>query len=102
MAGMKDRLTLVSEAIDPEDPHQRVTRTERNVYADMRPLHAGEFHAAAARGFELQHIMLVRASEYQEERIGIYRSKEYSIYRSYRRNEDWIELYLNTRGATST
>lgn len=101
MAGMKNELTLIRLVPIPNDPYQRTTKVERTVFADRLPLHGGEFHAAGARGFELQHIMRVRASEYERESTVRLDGEEYTVYRTYPRSEDWVELYLSQKGSTS-
>lgn len=100
MAGMKDEVVLVQETPIPNDPYGRTTTTERTVFADRLPLHGGEFHAAGARGYELQYILRVRAGEYDQERIALVDGCEYHIYRHYPRDDDWTELYLSQKGAT--
>ncbi len=96
MAGMRETLTLITETI-AQDAYQTVTRTQSIVFADKKPLYSGEFHAAKAQGIDLQYIMVVRAFEYDGQTMAIYNDREYSIYRTYMRDDDWCELYLSTK-----
>lgn len=97
MGGMKESLTLIQKTLS-NDAYQTETQTQRTVYADKLPLHSNAFHAAAASGFDLQHIMKVYAFEYAEEQTAVYNGREYDIYRTYQPNDDWVELYLSSKG----
>lgn len=96
VAGMSDTLILLT-VTRAADAYQTPTTTQRTVFAERLPLYAGEFHSAKASGYDLQHIMKVHAFEYSEEKAAIYNGQEYEIYRMYRKNDDWIELYLSTK-----
>lgn len=95
MAGMDDILTLIKNGRDEESPFAKPSDAASvTVFAEKKPLYSGEFHQAKANGIQLQHIMLLRNADYDGQRIAEYKGKRYSIYRTYPRNEDWIELYL--------
>lgn len=96
MPGMNKQITLVS-ADRTADAYQTKTTTGRTVYAEKLPNYGGEFTTANAGGYELQHIMKVHAYEYSEEKAAIYKGQEYEIYRTFQKNDDWIELYLSTK-----
>lgn len=98
MAGMNDILTLHKTSREGKPFQDRMLGAGRTIWAEKKPLHAGEFHNAKMNGIDLQHIMLVRALDYENERIVEYQGESYSIYRAYHRNEDWVELYLSSRG----
>lgn len=96
MAGMCETLTLITETI-AQDAYQTVTRTQTTVYANKKPLYSGEFHAAKAQGIDLQYIMVVYAFEYGGQTLATYNGRDYTIYRTYIRDDDWCELYLSTK-----
>jgi hypothetical protein len=104
MPGMKEQVTLLTTT-RTADAYQRRTVTERMVFAEKLPNYGAEFKTASAGGYELQHIMRVHAYEYGGEKAARYNGQEYEIYRTFQKNDDWVELYLSTKakkaGATA-
>lgn len=97
MAGMKEMLTLVSTQ-RADNAYQTTARQGREVFAEKIPNYANEFKTANASGHELQHIMRVHAYEYECEKEAAYKGQVYEVYRTFQPNDDWIELYLSTKG----
>jgi SPP1 family predicted phage head-tail adaptor len=96
MAGMKETLELLSTTLS-SDAYQTPSIITRTVFADKSPLFGVEFHNAQASGFDVQYVMKVHAFEYDGEKRAIFDGREYEIYRTYEKNDDWTELYLSTR-----
>lgn len=97
MAGMKERLTLVKVS-RTGDAYQTEARQQREVYAEKLPNYANEFKTANACGFELMHVMRVRVCEYGGEKEALYKGQAYDVYRTFQNKDDWLELYLSTKG----
>lgn len=96
MPGMCHEITLIKTALS-DDAYQTATESKRVVYAEKKPNHASEFHAALAHGFELQHTFQIHAFEYEGEKTVLYDGQMYDVYRTYTPNADWCELYLTSK-----
>lgn len=96
MAGQDQELILLKTDFS-KDAYQREETTERTVFAKRIPLYSGEFHNAAASGYELQYILQVHTFEYENEKAARYNGQEFDIYRTFQRSDDYTELYLSTK-----
>lgn len=77
------------------------TDSEREVFCDISKVGQNEFFKAATSDFKAELKVTVFHSDYQNEkdavvscrRLGI-RNKKYSVYRTYSKSEEQLELYL--------
>lgn len=98
MPGMKEQIDLVKVTLS-DDAYQTPTRTNRTVFAEKLPVHGNEFHSARASGFDVRHVMRIYSFDYEDEKEAVYSGQPYTIYRTYPKDDDRIELYLTTKGS---
>ena len=73
------------------------TTTKKYVYAIVESVTMSEFYQAGMQGMKPEYRMTVWLTEYAGEENLEYRGKTYTIYRTYRRNDGRIELYVTER-----
>ncbi|MED1556800.1 phage head closure protein [Bacillus paramycoides] len=69
----------------------------RQVFCGKKSVSQNEFFQAGQNGFKPKCVLIVYTSDYQEEQKVKYREKEYSIYRTYERDDEKIELYCEVK-----
>lgn len=95
---MQDMITLRSVGITVNDYGVPVeTVTETDVYARVESISASEFFAGGQNGLKPEYRFLVNAWEYSDEPDVEYKGKVYSVYRTYRRSLDLLELYTERK-----
>lgn len=95
---MQDVITLRKTEISVDDygvPQNEVTETD--VYARVESVSASEFFDAGQNGLKPEYRFTVSAWEYEDEEELSYNGRLYSIYRTYRRSLDLIELYAERK-----
>ena len=95
---MQDMITLRSVAVEVDSygvPQETTSDTE--VYARVESVSASEFFEGGQNGFKPEYRFLVNAWEYSDEPDIVYQDKVYSVYRTYRRNLDLLELYVERK-----
>lgn len=95
---MQDVITLRKTEISVDDygvPQNEVTETD--VYARVESVSASEFFDAGQNGLKPEYRFTVSAWEYGDEEELSYNGRLYSIYRTYRRSLDLIELYAERK-----
>lgn len=97
MPGMKAQIELITEALS-DDAYQTPTQTSKAIFAEELPKTSNEFHSARASGKELQHVFKVHAFEFSGQTVARYQGREFEIYRTFQKDDDWIELYLSSKG----
>lgn len=73
------------------------TREETEVFARVESVSMSEFYQAGMQGFKPEYKMTVWMNEYSGQELLEYNDKQYRIYRSYRRDDGRIELYVTER-----
>lgn len=71
--------------------------TPRCVYGRLESVSASEFFAAGQTGFRPDFRIVMFGPDYNGERDCIVNDVQYSIYRTYYRKNDMVELYLERR-----
>ena len=56
-----------------------------------------EFYQAGLQGFKPDYRFSIWMTEYNDQELVEYKDKIYSVYRSYRRDDGRIELYVNEK-----
>ncbi|PGC59216.1 phage head-tail adapter protein [Bacillus toyonensis] len=69
----------------------------RQVFCEKKSVSQSEFFQAGQNGFKPKCVLIVYTLDYQEEQKVKYREKEYSIYRTYERDDEKIELYCEVK-----
>ncbi|OLN21903.1 phage head-tail adapter protein [Domibacillus antri] len=83
-----------------EDELGQETATEvfsRQVFCEKKSVPQSEFFQAGQSGIKAFVVLIVYTMDYQEETKVKYRDKEYSIYRTYERPDEKIELYCEVK-----
>lgn len=68
-----------------------------DVFAEIGSVGQKEFFAAAQMGFKAEMKLEVRVDDYDGQPAAIVKNKRYSIYRTYIREDQMIELYLSDK-----
>ena len=101
---MNDVLTLYSGAwtknkygveVPPENP------TKNEVFCECHSITRNEFFEAGRNGLNPQFEFTVFAGDYNGETVCEYRGQTYAIYRTYKTDDDYIELYVERKGGTN-
>ncbi|PDY48449.1 phage head closure protein [Bacillus pseudomycoides] len=69
----------------------------RQVFCEKKSVPQSEFFQAGQSGIKASCTLIVHLLDYQEEQKVKYREKEYSIYRTYERNDEKVELYCEVK-----
>lgn len=95
---LAEKIALISIEYTFDDIGQPVeTRTESDVFALIESVTMSEFYQAGMQGFKPEYRMTVWMTEYSGQKLLEYENKTYDIYRTYRRNDGRIELYVTER-----
>lgn len=77
------------------------TETKREVYATVSSITRAEFFDAGRNGLNPSFMFRVFAGDYNAESILEYDGNRYGIYRTYRTDDDYMELYAERKGGTN-
>ena len=86
------KIEIISDDIKCEVEH----KIPRRVFCGELPVASSEVSNAGNIGIKAEKLIVIDFEEYNNERYLIYGSKEYTIYRTYRK-DDYIELYCGER-----
>ena len=93
-----DDVTLISSILVPDEYGNQIpTETRRVVQGTKREVAMNEFYVAAQAGIRPSVEVIIHSFEYEGEQAVIYQSSRYSVVRTYQRNDDEIELYLERK-----
>lgn len=73
------------------------SRTERSLFGYINSVSATEFFQAGLQGMKPDYRIDIWMTEYEGEELIEYNGKVYNVYRSYKRNDGRIELYVNEK-----
>lgn len=101
---MNDVLTLISNVwtknkYGVDVPAEEPTRTE--VFCECKSITRNEFFDAGRNGLNPQFVFTMFAGDYNGESLVEYNGKSYSVYRTYKTDDDYIELYVERKGGTN-
>ncbi len=74
---------------------------KRRVFCKVESVTRSEYYNAGRAGLNPEFQITMFAGDYEGEAIAEYNGKTYTIYRVYRRNVDYMELYIERRGGTN-
>ena len=97
-----DLIQLVSETY-AKDKYgvDKPTPTPKEVYARIDSVSSREFFNAGESDIKPEFKITVQADEYGGEKIVTLSGQKYSVYRTYRVNENTLELYVSRKVGTS-
>lgn len=73
------------------------TETGRDVFVNVQSVTRQEFFDAGQAGLQPQYVFVMFGPDYDGEKIVEYKGKRYSVYRTYARKDDNLELYVEER-----
>lgn len=95
---LAEKIALISTEYTQDDIGQWVEeRTETDVFAIVESVTMSEFYQAGMQGFKPEYRMTVWMSEYNGQNLIEYNDKTYTVYRTYRRDDGRMELYVTER-----
>ena len=77
------------------------TFTPRDVFCKVDSITRAEFYQAGRNGLNPEFKFTIFAEDYQGERVCKYNDASYAIYRTYRTDNDYMELYVQREGGTN-
>jgi SPP1 family predicted phage head-tail adaptor len=69
----------------------------RQVFCEKKSVSSDEFFKAGQNGLKAKYVFIVHLHDYQEETKVKYSEKVYSIYRTYERKDEKVELYCEVK-----
>ena len=73
------------------------TQKTSEVFAIVNSVSMSEFYQAGLQGFKPEYQMMIWQTEYSGQELVEYNGKVYTVYRSYRRTDGRIELYVTQK-----
>lgn len=93
-----EKISLISIEYTQDELGEWIeTRETTDVFAIVESVSMSEYYQAGQQGLKPEYRFAVWMNEYHNEDIIEYNSKVYSVYRTYRRKDGRIELYVNER-----
>ena len=80
----------------------RKTQNSRQVFCQVESISQREFYEAGRNGLNPALKFIVFFGDYDNETVLTYKGQSYSIYRTYQRKDDLLELYAERKGGTNT
>jgi len=91
-------INLVVETWERDDYGvNQKTETLRQVYANVQSVNRTEFFEGGRNGLNPEYVMTVFFADYQGEKVLEFQGVRYTIYRTYQRRNDELELYVERR-----
>lgn len=93
-----EKISLISIEYTQDDLGEwSETRTENVVFATVESVSMAEFYQASLQGLKPELRLLIWMNEYNDEELVEYKDKTYNVYRTYRRPDGRVELYVNEK-----
>lgn len=97
-----DVIKLISVTKEQDDfGVWRETTSSRQVYCNVSSVSASEFFDGGRNGLNPSFRMTVFFADYNGETMLEYKGMSYAIYRTYLKNTDELELYVERKGGTN-
>lgn len=95
-------LTLISQERTQDDYGRWiVTTSDRPVYVQVDSITQAEFYEAGRNGLNPEYRFRMFAYDYQGEELCAYKGQQYAIYRTYKKRNDVLELYVERQGGSN-
>ena len=79
----------------------RETLTKRTVFCNVQSVTRAEFFEGGRNGLNPSYVFTVFFADYCGESLAEYHGETYAIYRTYKRRDDTLELYVERKGGTN-
>ena len=97
-----DVITLVAVTRTQNEYGQWIaSETTKQVYCDVDSVTQSEFFEGGRNGLNPEYRFTMFFADYNDEPIVEYKSKRYSVYRTYLKRNDKLELYVERKGGTN-
>ena len=94
-------LSLISATYTTDAVGQRIAQeTRRDVFCGIQSVSRAEFYAGGEAGLRPSYVATVFRYDYEGEQVAELDGVRYTIYRTYARQDELVELYLETRKGT--
>ena len=77
------------------------TITEKNVFCQVDSVTRAEFFEGGRNGLNPQYVFTMFFADYEGETVVEFEGQTYSVYRTFRRRDDTLEIYVERRGGTN-
>lgn len=95
---LAEKIALITTEYGQDDLGEWTeTQTKTEVFAMVNSVTMSEFYQAGLQGFKPDYRFSVWMTEYNDQELVEYKGKVYSVYRTYRRDDGRIELYVNEK-----
>lgn len=95
---LAEKISLISTEYTQDDLGEWTeTQIKTEVFAMVNSVTMSEFYQAGLQGFKPDYRFSVWMTEYNDQELVEYKGKVYSVYRTYRRDDGRIELYVNEK-----
>lgn len=95
---LSEKIALVSIEYEQNDLGDwEEVRTEKEIFGRIESVSMSEFFEAGRQGFKPDLKITIWMTEYSGQELLVYNDKTYSIYRTFRRDDGRIELYVNEK-----
>jgi SPP1 family predicted phage head-tail adaptor len=93
-----DIINLISTSIVDDDIGNQIPQeVSKEVFCTIESISQSEYFQASQSGLKSQFKITISEFDYDGETITEYNSKRFTIYRTYLKNDERIELYLATK-----
>lgn len=91
---LDDICVLIKKIYNSDDIGQEISKEiEREIFCKEKPIYNNEFFAAGQNNIKAALNLIIDAEEYEGERELLFYEQRYSIYRIFKREDDFTELY---------
>ena len=98
-----DVIKLISETRTQDDYGRWIAKkTEKQVMCQVDSITRAEFFEGGRNGLNPEFKFTMFFGDYNGESVVEYQGKTYTVYRTYLRRTDIIELYVERKGGTNT
>ena len=95
-------IKLISSAKSQDDYGVwKETLSERTVYCNVQSVTQSEFFEGGRNGLNPEYKITMFFGDYNGESMVEYDGKVYAVYRTYKRRNDTLELYVERKGGTN-
>ena len=97
-----DVITLIKETnVKNQYGVYEATTQSREIFCQVRSVTRTEFFEGGRNGLNPEYQFTVFSGDYDGETLCEYNGNSYGIYRVYRTDDDYIELYAERKGGTN-
>lgn len=97
-----DTLILINETFKQDSIGQQIAQTtEKEICCNISSVSQSEFFSASQQGLKPQYKVTVFCYDYDDEKIAQLHGKRFAIYRTFLKDNEDIELYLEEQAGIS-